>query len=153
MNLKMLLSHLASNFALPVMIKLPDGSMVPPHFHITEVGVVAKNSKDCGGENMSSAKAFMQIWVANDVDHRLLCKKLFDIIGKCLNQIIVDSMEVDFEYQNGTIATYKLESLSVEKEALVLILGNYHTTCMSPDKCGIEVLMAAKYCSEGSGCC
>jgi hypothetical protein len=153
MNLKQLLSHLAANFLLPVSIRLPDGSMVPPHFHITEVGVVAKNSKDCGGENMSSAKAYMQIWVANDVEHRLLCKKFFDIIGKCVNQIIVDTMEVDFEYQNGTINTFKLDGLSVESDTIVLILGNYYTACMSPDKCGIEVLMASKYCSEGSGCC
>ena len=27
----------------------PDGNFVPPHFHITEVGMVKKHFIDCGG--------------------------------------------------------------------------------------------------------
>ena len=29
--------------------ELPDGSLVPNHFHITEVGKVTKHFIDCGG--------------------------------------------------------------------------------------------------------
>ncbi len=29
--------------------KLPDGSLVPNHFHVTEVGKIDKNFIDCGG--------------------------------------------------------------------------------------------------------
>ena len=32
---------------------LPDGDQVPAHFHLTEVGHVAKNFIDCGGTNLS----------------------------------------------------------------------------------------------------
>ena len=29
--------------------QLPDGSLVPSHFHVTEVGKVSKHFIDCGG--------------------------------------------------------------------------------------------------------
>ena len=32
-----------------VNFQLEDGSLVPEHFHVTEVGVVTKNFIDCGG--------------------------------------------------------------------------------------------------------
>ena len=32
-----------------VNFRLPDGSYVPEHFHVTEVGVVTRNFIDCGG--------------------------------------------------------------------------------------------------------
>ena len=28
---------------------LPDGTSVPEHFHVTEVGLITKNFIDCGG--------------------------------------------------------------------------------------------------------
>ena len=32
-----------------ISFKLPDGSLVPSHFHVTEVGKVTKHFIDCGG--------------------------------------------------------------------------------------------------------
>ncbi|NJO87338.1 MAG: hypothetical protein HC821_05015 [Lewinella sp.] len=32
---------------------LPDGSPVPPHFHLTEVGRSTKKFVDCGGQSRS----------------------------------------------------------------------------------------------------
>ncbi len=31
-----------------VNFKLPDGSTLPPHFHVTELGLVTKHFIDCG---------------------------------------------------------------------------------------------------------
>jgi hypothetical protein len=33
-----------------VTFMLPNGSFVPEHFHVTEVGLVTKNFIDCGGK-------------------------------------------------------------------------------------------------------
>jgi hypothetical protein len=32
-----------------VVFELPDGTLVPNHFHVTEVGIVSKHFIDCGG--------------------------------------------------------------------------------------------------------
>mgnify|MGYP003642228923 CR=1 FL=1 len=32
-----------------IAFELPDGSLVPSHFHVTEVGQVSKHFIDCGG--------------------------------------------------------------------------------------------------------
>jgi predicted transcriptional regulator len=33
-----------------VTFQLPDGTTVPEHFHVTEVGLITKNFIDCGGK-------------------------------------------------------------------------------------------------------
>ena len=33
-----------------ISFKLPNGDLVPNHFHVTEVGRVTKNFIDCGGK-------------------------------------------------------------------------------------------------------
>ena len=51
---------------------LPDGDQVPAHFHITEVGHVAKRFIDCGGKlHDKTDTCLLQTYVADDVDHRL----------------------------------------------------------------------------------
>ena len=49
----------------------PNGTFVPRHFHITEIGLVTKHFIDCGGALHNEQTASMQIWVAEDFDHRL----------------------------------------------------------------------------------
>ena len=46
---------------------LPDGDQVPAHFHLTEVGHVAKNFIDCGGTIRKTESSVLQLWV-NDGD-------------------------------------------------------------------------------------
>ena len=60
---------------------LPDGSSVPAHFHVTEVGKVTKDFIDCGGTVRHEEAANFQLWNADDVDHRLQPSKLLDIIA------------------------------------------------------------------------
>ena len=144
MNVKSLLSVLSQNLDLPLVLKTPDGKLVPQHFHVTEVGEITRNSRDCGGGQRSDVVAFMQVWVANDFDHRLGVQKLHDIV-KAGN--LSDSLEVFVEHQSGTIALYGIESVIVEGGAVTLQLGNLYTTCLAPDKCGVE-----ESCC-GGGCC
>jgi hypothetical protein len=59
---------------------LPEGSSVPAHFHITEVGQVNKKFIDWGGTQMEEKMINFQLWVAADYDHRFGTKKLLDII-------------------------------------------------------------------------
>ena len=64
--------------ASSVNFQLPDGSFVPEHFHVTEIGLVTKHFIDCGGTVRTEKMTSFQLWEANDFDHRLKPKKLLD---------------------------------------------------------------------------
>src|SRR5882762_202956 len=65
--------------ALPRFI-LPDGKPIPAHFHITEVGHVAKKFVDCGGTFRERETCVLQTWVADDFEHRLAAGRFADIL-------------------------------------------------------------------------
>ena len=54
-----------------VNFNLPDGTMVPEHFHVTEVGLITKKFIDCGGTVRKESVVNFQLWDANDFEHRL----------------------------------------------------------------------------------
>ena len=62
-------------------IKLPDGSYVPPHFHLNEVGLITKHFVDCGGIERQEKTASLQLCVADDYSHRLTPKKFLKIVN------------------------------------------------------------------------
>jgi hypothetical protein len=47
MKLSAIKKHLET--AIAVDFQLPDGSFVPEHFHVTEIGLINRHFIDCGG--------------------------------------------------------------------------------------------------------
>ena len=66
-------------------IQLPNGTFVPSHFHITEMGLLTKNFIDCGNTIREEKLITFQLWFAGDLEHRLTSEKVFKIIaaGPC----------------------------------------------------------------------
>lgn len=54
-----------------ITFQLPNGELVPRHFHVTEVGMITKNFIDCGGTLRNEEVINFQLWSANDYDHRI----------------------------------------------------------------------------------
>ena len=54
-----------------VNFNLPNGTTVPEHFHVTEVGLITKKFIDCGGTVRNESVVNFQLWDANDFEHRL----------------------------------------------------------------------------------
>lgn len=140
-----------------VNFKLEDGTMVPEHFHVTEVGVVSKHFIDCGGVVRRENRANFQLWDANDFEHRLKPGKLLNIISLSEKVLGLEDLEIEVEYQSTTIGKY---SLSFDGQDFVLV--NMQTACLASDACGIPVekqkinfnqLPTANTCSPGGGCC
>ena len=138
-----------------VNFELPDGGLVPEHFHVTEVGVVTKHFIDCGGNVRTEKKANFQLWDANDFEHRLKPQKLANIISLSERILAMEDLEVEVEYQGDTIGKYELE-FNGENFVLTAKL----TDCLAPDKCGVPVdklkvlqTQAATTCTPGGGCC
>lgn len=140
-----------------VNFKLPDGSYVPEHFHVTEVGVVTKNFIDCGGTIRKEELANFQLWDANDFEHRLKPKKLLDIITLSEKMLGMGDPEIEVEYQSLTIGKYALDYDETD-----FLLVNKQTACLAQDACGIpaktKVSLKAlgkneSACAPGNGCC
>jgi hypothetical protein len=122
---------------------LPDKSFIPDHYHITEVGRLQKDFIDCGGTIRSLASCLLQIWVADDTDHRLLTTtlaKIMEVAGAVLQS---DELPVEVEYEEGTISQYPVAGVEVTPAGLLFYLGTKHTACLAPEKCGVD----------GEGCC
>lgn len=137
---------------------LPNGSPVPEHFHVTEVGLITKNFIDCGGTVRKETVVNFQLWDANDFEHRLKPQKLLNIIALSEKVLGIEDYEIEVEYQAETIGKYDLDFNG--KEFLLL---NKQTACLAEDQCGIpaekqkvklsEITSAANSCTPGGGCC
>src|SRR3954467_4347821 len=88
---------------------LPNGTMVPENFHVTEVGIISKDFIDCGGTVRKEKVANFQLWNAGDTDHRLKPQKLSSIISLSEKVLNMEDLEVEVEYQSDTIGKYALE--------------------------------------------
>ncbi len=141
-----------------VAFKLENGTFVPEHFHVTEVGMVTKNFIDCGGTIRNEKSVNFQLWNANDFDHRLKPTKLLNIIELSEKQLGIEDAEIEVEYQSDTVGKYALAF-----DGTNFILQSKTTACLASDKCGIpqekqkiklsELQTANTSCSPNSGCC
>lgn len=157
-----------------VNFKLPNGNIVPEHFHVTEVGLITKNFIDCGGTVRNEKVVNFQLWEANDFDHRLKPAKLNNIIALSEKVLGLEDLEVEVEYQAESGASPT--QLNQNKKGWQTI-GKYdlgfngkdfmllskQTNCLAQDKCGIpasklKVSLSSlgkedASCKPGSGCC
>ncbi|WP_330442793.1 DUF6428 family protein [Flavobacterium sp. C4GT6] len=138
-----------------VNFRLPDGSYVPEHFHVTEVGVVTYNFIDCGGTVRKEVVANFQLWDANDFEHRLKPKKLRNIIALSERVLGMEDSVIEVEYQGVTINKYGLD---FDGKDFLLTVKN--TACLAEDACGITetkkeagVKNEQSCCTPGGGCC
>lgn len=142
-----------------VNFQLPNGSFVPEHFHVTEVGLITKNFIDCGGTVRKETVVNFQLWDANDFEHRLKPQKLIHIIELSEKVLGIEDFEIEVEYQDTTIGKYDLGFNGKDFELL-----NKKTACLAHEQCGIPSEKpklkltqlntdTANSCAPGSGCC
>ena len=142
---------LSANPDVPVHVMLPDRSFVPAHFHVTEVGRVQKDFVDCGGTVRRSASCVLQVWVANDVAHRLNTGKLAQIMQQGIGLFESTAIPLEIEFDNGLISQYPVQDVEVSPAGITLQLGTKHTQCLAEDRCGIKLDVVSS-CSA-PGCC
>ena len=114
---------------------LPDGTPVPAHAHVTEVARIDKRFVDCGGMLRNDAWCRLQIWVADDLHHRLTAGKLLGILTKAASILQGDTLEVDVEYEAKWISLFPIVSGAADGHELILRLGERHTACLAEDQC------------------
>ncbi|WP_417620204.1 DUF6428 family protein [Oceanihabitans sediminis] len=134
---------------------LPNGELVPNHFHVTEVGKISKHFIDCGGTLRTEELINFQLWNANDYDHRLHPEKLLSIIKLSERILDLDDLDIEVEYQDSTIGKFGLDF-----DGKNFLLTNKQTDCLAKDKCGIpeektnlSEVKNSPTCTIDSGCC
>jgi hypothetical protein len=147
MNLSELKSVLVANKDKNIEFYI-ESNKIPSHFHLTEVGKVTKKFIDCGGSKRESEKCVLQLWVANDFEHRLKTEKMLNILNLGAGLFEKDDLEVQVEYEDKVISQYSIREIQTEDAVIKINLGNNHTACLAPEKCGVgccqEVLLTLK---------
>ncbi len=137
-----------------VTFRLPDGTSLPPHFHVTEVGLVTKHFIDCGGVERRETVANFQLWEAGDYDHRLAPQKFLDILTLSEKILGRQDLDIEVEYQQGTIAKFGLAF-----DGHDFRLTAKQTACLAQEACGVPSHLQAlpqlqvASCTPGGGCC
>ncbi len=140
-----------------IAFQLPNGQLVPNHFHVTEVGKISKHFIDCGGVVRKEEVVNFQLWEANDYDHRLHPEKLVHIIELSERTLGIGDLNIEVEYQGDTIGKYGLDF-----DGSNFLLTTKQTDCLARGKCDIPEekskvklsdLKTITNCSPESGCC
>lgn len=139
-----------------VEFQLANGTFVPEHFHVTEIGQITKHFIDCGGVIRTEKVVNFQLWDANDYEHRLKPAKLLNIIKLSEEKLGIADAEIEVEYQNETIGKFDLDF-----DGRHFILKNKQTACLAGDACGIPAekqdiklpQLNSTCCTPDSGCC
>lgn len=142
-----------------VEFQLENGTLVPEHFHVTEVGQITKNFIDCGGVIRSEKTVNFQLWNADDFEHRLKPGKLLNIIQLSEEKLDIEDAEIEVEHQSETIGKYDLDFNGKH-----FVLKNKTTACLAQDACGIPAdkpkrnlsqlqSSSSNSCTPGGKCC
>lgn len=139
-----------------VEFRVENGTFIPEHFHVTEIGIVTKHFIDCGGTIRNEKVVNFQLWNANDLEHRLKPTKLLNIIKLSEEKLGIEDAEIEVEYQSNTIGKYDLDFNGKH-----FVLKNKQTACLASDACGIPAEKQKVQLSElnnaccipDSGCC
>ncbi len=139
-----------------VEFRVENGTFIPEHFHVTEIGIVTKHFIDCGGTIRNEKVVNFQLWNANDLEHRLKPTKLLNIIKLSEEKLGIEDAEIEVEYQSNTIGKYDLDFNGKH-----FVLKNKQTACLASDACGVPAEKQKVQLSElnnaccipNSGCC
>jgi hypothetical protein len=151
MKINLLLSILQNKNNITFMC--PDRKPIPYHMHITEVAKVEKDFYDCGGIRRKKSYATIQVWVGNDVEHRLSSQKLINILEN-LSECDRD-LELFVEYDFTTVGLYRIDEIIIPMQQnmsnydIIIQLARTTTDCLAPEKCGLK--QSKNTCS--TGCC
>lgn len=138
MKLTELKSILANHPTLFPRFVLPDGDPVPAHYHLTEVGHVAKNFIDCGGTTRKTESCTLQLWSNDsDTEHRLDAGKFVKIL-RLGDRVLPDrDLDVEVEYDDYAISQFPIASYHVNGSHIEFALATKHTDCLAREKCGV----------------
>ena len=149
---------LQSNRGKRFQLALPDRSIVPISFHITEVAHIRKRFIDCGGKLHTIETCQMQAWLGEDTDHRLSAGKIADVLNLAAKILPEgENLDIEIEYEDKVISQYPVANHFVTDEAVILNLATKHTDCLAKELCcppSLQLLpLTATGATQQTACC
>ncbi len=138
---------LEANPKASLSFELPSGEIVPPHFHLTEVGRVHKTFIDCGGTKREAISCQLQLWSANDFDHRLAAGKLLKIMEMAAPLLDRIRSPSRWNTEKNVASIYTIGDVVNAFGVIRVSLLGKQTDCLAKDKCGVAG------CCEDETCC
>ncbi len=139
---------------------LPNGELVPTHFHVTEVGKISKHFIDCGGTVRKEDVINFQLWNADDYNHRLHPEKLVHIIELSEKVLGLEDLEIEVEYQmeNSKALSSNFDTIgkfSLDFDGTNFLLTTKQTDCLAKKNCGIPAEKPKRQLAEitNEPCC
>jgi Family of unknown function (DUF6428) len=115
-----------------------DGDAVHPGYHLTEIKAAVFDTVDCGGQVNRWPETIFQLWVPENADDQdMKTDKFVRIYEKVRGSIPLDeNAEVRIEYgdENFFPSLYRVDSISIDKGALRVLLQPPATTCKARDR-------------------
>lgn len=136
-----------------VRFELPTATLLSPHVHVTEVARIDKKLVDCGGTLRTESSCRLQIYQADDTEHRITAAKLAQILAKGAGVLGSTSLPVEAEAEAPYLAAFPVVAARLEDKQVVLSFGVRHAACLAEDVCFPANLHNKSACAPGSGCC
>ncbi len=137
MTLRELKQELAASNAPALRLFLSGGEEVDPSFHVTEVAKMQRTFYDCGGVLRDRVTCQLQVWIGDDVEHRLSVTKFAGILRKAARFFVDDEVDVEIEMQRGELSLLSLERVVDSAAAFELHLTSKQAACLAPERCGL----------------
>ena len=138
---------LAATPACGLRFRLPTGGLTPIHLHLPEVARVEKRFIDCGGTVRTEVSARLQLWTADDTEHRVGCAKALQILSRGAGLVSDDRVPLEIELDFPLLTVFPVLGSVVEGQERIFLLGAKKADCLAPEVC------VPKACQPGSGCC
>lgn len=138
---------LAADPSLGLRFRLPTGGLTPIHLHLTEVARVEKRFIDCGGTVRTEVSARLQLWSADDTDHRVDCAKALQVLARGADLIGSTALPLEVEHDFPLLTVFPVLGSVIEGRERIFLLGAKRADCLAPDIC------VPTACKPGSGCC
>ena len=132
-----------------VRFELPTTSLLTPHVHVTEVARIDKKFVDCGGTVRTESSCRLQIYQADDTEHRITAAKFAQILAKGAGLLGSSALPVEVEAEAPYLSVFPVTASRLEEKQIVLSLGMRHTACLAEDVCFPANLQNKSACSPG----
>lgn len=136
-----------------VRFELPTSSLLSPHVHVTEVARLDKKFVDCGGTLRTDSSCRLQVYQADDTEHRITAAKFAQILAKGAGVLGSSSLPVEVEAEAPYLSVFPVIATRLEDKQIVLSLGMRHAACLAEDVCFPANLQDKSACTPGAGCC
>jgi hypothetical protein len=123
--------------------------------HVTEVARIDKKFVDCGGTLRTDSSCRLQIYQADDTEHRITAAKFAQILAKGAGVLASLNLAVEVEVEAPYLSVFPIVGQRLDDKQIVLSLGIRHTACLAEDVCFPANLQnkGGAACTPGSGCC